>query len=136
MWLSRQQKKAGQEGPIDTGQVTLSDGGVAVELDSERRGLVVYAPGGYRWRPAVGQKVLVLKTGEGHCVMGTPVDGEIPAGEVELSAPGGAQIILKTDGRALLSRDVEVGGKLTVAGEELEEKIRRISAELITNMMG
>ena len=135
MWLSKQQKRAGRETPVETGQVTLSGETVAVELDSERRGLAVYAPGGYRWRPALGQKVLVLKTGEGPCVVGTPAPGGLAEGEVGLEAPGGAAVTLRAGGRVALEEDVEVSGTLTVGGEELEALIRRIAAEVAASML-
>lgn len=135
MWLSRQQKRSERETPVETGEVTLSGETVAVELDSERRGLAVYAPAGYRWRPAPGQKVLVLKTAEGPCVIGTPSGGGLDAGEIGLSADGGAAVTLKTDGRVLLGENVEVSGLLTVGGEELEAKIRRIVVEVVASML-
>lgn len=135
MWLSRQQKRAEREEPVDTGRVTLSGETVAVELDSERRGLAVYAPGGYRWRPRLGQKVLVLKTGEGPCVVGAPVTGTLEEGETGLCADGGAAVTLKTDGRVILGREAQVEETLTVGGEELEAKIRRIAAEVAASML-
>lgn len=136
MWLSKQQKQEGLEQPVDIGEVTMTGETVAVELDSERRGLAVYAPGGYRWRPSVGQKVLVLKTGEGPCVVGAPADGGLGDGEVGLSAPGGASVVLKNDGRVLLEQDVEITKTLTVEGEELKEMIRRIAIEVAASMLG
>ena len=136
MWLSKQQKQEGQETPVDTGEVTMTGDTVAVELDSERRGLAVYAPGGYQWRPSVGQKVLVLKTGEGPCVVGAPAYGGRGEGEIRLSAPGGAIVTLYNDGRVVMSKDAEVTGTLTVEGEELKEMIRRIAIEVVASMVG
>ena len=136
MWLSKQQKQEGQETPVDTGEVTMTGDTVAVELDSERRGLAVYAPGGYQWRPSVGQKVLVLKTGEGPCVVGAPADGGLGEGEVRLSAPGGAKVTLRNDGRVLLGQNAEVAGTLTVEGEELKAMIQRITLEVVASILG
>ena len=70
MWLSRQQKQEPVQPPGGTGEVTLSGDVLAVELESERRRLEVYGPGGLRWKPAVGQKVLVLKAEGDPCVTG------------------------------------------------------------------
>ena len=136
MWLSKQQKQEGQETPVDTGEVTMTGDTVAVELDSERRGLAVYAPGGYQWRPSVGQKVLVLKTGEGPCVVGAPAGGGLGEGEVRLSAPGGAKVTLRNDGRVLLGQNAEVAGTLTVEGEELKAMIQRITLEVVASILG
>lgn len=136
MWLSRQQKRSGQETPVEIGKVTLGGGTVAVELDSERRGLTVYAPGGYCWRPKTGQKVLVLKTAEGPCVVGTPAERTLGEGEAGLAVDGGAEVLLKTDGCVLLGENVEIAGVLTVRGEELEAKIKRIVTETLSSMLG
>lgn len=131
MWLSSQGKGYGREQTAETGAVTLTGETVAVELDSERRGLEVYAPGGYRWRPERGQKVLVVKTTEGACVVGVPSASGVEDGEVGLAADGGAALTLKRDGRVLLEPAVEISGTLTVSGEELEKKIRRIVSEML-----
>lgn len=135
MWLSRQQKRNGQDVPVETGEVTLSGETVAVELDSERRELPVYAPGGYRWRPKPGQKVLVLKTAEGPCVVGTPSAGGLNEGETGMAVEGGAEVVLKEDGLIAMERNVEIGGTLTVGGEELEAKIRRIVSDILAMML-
>lgn len=131
MWLSKQGKENGREQTAETGAVTLCGETVAVELDSERRGLEVYGPGGYRWRPKLGQKVLVLKTAEGVCVVGTPLETGLSEGEVGLAAEGDAAVTLKKDGRILLEGSVEVDGTLTIAGESLENMVQRIVAELM-----
>lgn len=68
MWLSGQQKRPVEWGEGQTGIVTMSEGGTAVLLESERRGLEVYAPAGYRWTPQADQRVLVIRG-----------QGEIPA---------------------------------------------------------
>ena len=124
MWLSRQQKREKEEQAAESGLVTISGETVAVELDSERRGLTVYGPGGYEWRPAAGERVLVIQTREGLCVVGKPCGARLEAGEVGLTAPGGAAVTLKRDGRVLLSGGVEVDGKkiylCMTAGDDAE----------------
>ena len=59
MWLSGQQKRPVDPDEGQTGVVTIGGTRPAVQLDSERRGLEVYSPAGYRWTPQVGQRVLV-----------------------------------------------------------------------------
>lgn len=79
MWLSGQQKRPVDTGEGQTGTVTISEGELAVQLESERRGLEVYSPAGYRWTPKVGQRVLVIKNqGENPCVVGARQDGDRP----------------------------------------------------------
>lgn len=131
MWLSRLGKENNRGRTAETGAVTLTGETVAVELDSERRGLPVFAPGGYHWRPKLGQKVLVLKTEEGACVVGVPSEGAAD-GEVGMTAESGAEVTLGRDGCVRLGPAVEIGGTLTVSGEELEAKIRRIVAEVLS----
>lgn len=91
MWLSGQHKRPADTGEGQTGTVTMREGELAVQLESERRGLEVYAPAGYRWTPRVGQRVLVMKNqGETPCVVGARQDGDVPdevaveAGKVDL----------------------------------------------------
>ena len=91
MWLSGQQKRPNPAGEGQTGTVTISGKGLAVQLDSERRNLELYGPGGYRWTPKVGQRVLVLKNqGEDPCVIGVRQGEDAPervtveAGAVDL----------------------------------------------------
>ena len=75
MWLGQYQRRPNQEGEGQVGRVTIGGEQTAVLLDSERRGLEVYAPGGYRWTPRVDQKVLVIQgRGEIPCVVGVRQD--------------------------------------------------------------
>ena len=86
MWLSEQQKRPVHPDEGQTGVVTIGGTRPAVQLDSERRGLEVYSPAGYRWTPEVGQRVLVLKNpGEAPCVVGAQMEGDAPH-RVELCA--------------------------------------------------
>lgn len=85
MWIAEQGRRRPQaDGTALVGQVTLPGDPAAVYLDGERRELPVYGPGGYVWRPAKDQQVLVLKTGaagEAPCVAGAP------AGRTGISPP-------------------------------------------------
>lgn len=91
MWLSGQHKRPLDNGEGQTGRVTIGGQRPAVQLESERRELEVYAPAGYRWTPQVGQRVLVIKNqGENPCVIGAELAGDQPervelcAGEIDL----------------------------------------------------
>lgn len=66
MWTSdrRKTRQAG-ESWVDWGEVTLEGDPAGAYLDGERRQLAVYGPGGYCWKPALGDRVLVLKAGQG-----------------------------------------------------------------------
>ena len=129
MWLARQQKRDAAEIAGSVGQVTLGGDTPAVELDSERRNLEVYAPGGYRWRPAPGQKVLVLKANGVPCVTGTPSPGGLEPGEVSLESTGGAGIRLDNQGK------VNVTGTLTLDGMELTALVRDLVAQETQKML-
>lgn len=122
MWMAKQQGEQvlGEPG-AELGQVTLSGSPAGVALAGERRNVMVCLPGGYHWAPARGDTVLVVKSGvEGTpCVVGTPLEEDVPPGEVWISAAPGAGIRLKEDGSVLLQGRVEVSGSLVVNGEEM-----------------
>lgn len=128
MWLAKQQKHETEDPPTAVGTVTIGGDTPAVELDSERRDLAVYAPGGYRWRPAPGQKVLVLKADGRPCVAGMPSQGGLEPGEVELDSAGGAKLKLDNSG------NVSVTGTLVVEGTELTQLIRSIVFEILAEL--
>lgn len=120
MWLSENAlgKKEGSGARIGT--ATIGGGAAGVYTDAERRGLGVYGPGGYVWRPRSGQTLLVLKCGgeDGEsCVAGAEAEDAPPDmenGEIYITSSGGASMYLKNDGRILL------GGQLYLNGEKLE----------------
>lgn len=134
MWLSRQQKRPSQAGEGQVGKVTIGGEQTAVMLDSERRGLEVYGPGGYRWRPGVGQKVLVIQgRGEIPCVAGVRVDQEAPE-EVTVESAAGGKLRLDGADAALSGERVELNGQVYVNGETLEELIVRVVAAMLAAM--
>ena len=94
------------------GQTTLSGDPAGAYLDAERRALVVFAPGGYVWRPAVGEEVLVLKQeGENSCVVGVRCGGDLAPGEVLIHAgQGDAAVKLGNDGTVSLMGQVLING--------------------------
>lgn len=119
MWLSGQQRRPAESGEGQIGTVTMSGGGLAVQLDSERRGLELYGPAGYRWTPKVGGKVLVIQgRGETPCVVGTrqgdyvPEKVTIEAGTLDLQA------------------------NVWIRGTPLEEYITATVAQILGEMLG
>lgn len=132
MWTSKPAPRLPSEEPwADTGTVTLGGDPAAVSLGGERRQVPVYAPGGYQWRPAAGDQVLVLKTGaqrESPCVAGVCCQsGELSPGEVCISS-GSGQIRLR-DGR------VDIQGQLWSNGEQLEKLIERLATQIAQDVV-
>ena len=113
MWMGRQLSRRNRETPSDTGVVSAAGEKLCVVSDGELRRLSVYAPGGYRWAPAAGQDVLVLKNG---AVISALQDDTPEPGSVELFAPGGTLIRLKPGGEIEVEGDVTLQGSLQVKG--------------------
>ena len=135
MWLSGQQKRPADCGEGQTGIVTVGGGETAVQLDSERRGLEVYAPAGYRWTPEAGQRVLVIQgQGEIPSIVGVRRDSERPD-SVEVCAKtmdvNGQDVTVKAEGDAVVAgKSIDLQGKVFVNGEWLEDLIARIAARV------
>ena len=116
MWTSeRSRRPRAEEAPAEVGEITLSQGTAGVSLGGERRWAALCCPGGYAWRPAAGDRVLVLKAGEqgeAPCVAGAECGGQwtLEPGEVLIHS-GEASIRLKADGT------VAVTGRMTVNGK-------------------
>jgi len=117
MWLARKEKKAGSRAGAFTGPVTVPGDPAGAWLEGERRGVAVYAPGGYHWVPGQGDEVLVLKAGESGeepCAVGVPSGGTgLRPGEVLITA-GKGSILMRTDGTVAVSGIFSVNG--TVVG--------------------
>lgn len=136
MWLSGQQKRPADFGEGQTGIVTMSGGETAVLLDRERRGLEVYAPGGYHWTPQAGQRALVIQgRGEIPCVVGvrqgggTPDTVSIGARSVGVS---GQNVSLQSGGTSTVAgQRVALQGAVSINGTPLEEYIAQIVAGLL-----
>ena len=136
MWLSGQQKRPVEWGEGQTGIVTMSEGGTAVLLESERRGLEVYAPAGYRWTPQADQRVLVIRgQGEIPAIVGVRQGTPRPdAVDVEAKALtlSGNQVGVSAQGAATVQGGrVNLNGTVYVTGERLEDLIARILAMLV-----
>lgn len=132
MWLSQRRAEARRaETTAETGPVTLGGDPAGVYLSGERRGLPVFSPGGYQWRPAAGQEVLVLKAGadqESPCVVGVRQAGTPEPGETYLFSQGEASTArLRPDG------SLELTGQVSVNGERLEALVRRVVAEMLSS---
>lgn len=130
MWTSSQARAAAmtEERSADLGVVTVGGEEAGVYLNGERRWVRVLSPGGYRWRPAAGETVLVLKTGtdEESCILAAEQahDTQLEPGEVELSGPD-CSVCLSQNGV------IELSGSVTVNGEELSDMIRRIAVSAV-----
>ena len=130
MWLGRYQRRPNQEGEGQVGKVTIGGEQVAVLLDSERRGLEVYGPGGYRWQPRVDQRTLVIQgRGEIPCVVGVRQDQAAPE-QVKVESEDSA-LTLKAEGAELAGGRVDLTGEVYVNGEKLEVLIARIVAMML-----
>ena len=128
MWTSERSRKLPvRECEAEVGLVTLGGDPAGVNLGGERRWLPVYCPGGYAWRPSVGDKVLVLKAGaeqESPCILGVAQDGSsLQPGEVRLSGKGSS---VSLNGNIL-----GLNGQIQVNGTTLEDYIRGIVADVL-----
>ncbi len=129
MWTSeRDRRLMAQEAQAELGVVTLGGDPAAVLLGGERRTLPVCSPGGYSWRPAVGDKVLVIKSGaerEEPCVVGKAQPEErLAPGEVKLSGGGDAGVHVQKSAVDLL-------GEVKVNGVDLVTLIAAIVSEML-----
>jgi hypothetical protein len=117
MWISKQNSQTRpEETTADSGVVTLSGTSLAAYSGGEWRELSLFSPGGVKWKPEVGQQVLLLRLGsEGTpCVAGALCadTGDLAPGEVRLSSKG-ASLTLRNDGT------IELCGQLvTKEGDE------------------
>ena len=127
MWLSQRKNRAGEIQTAQMGRVTLSGDPAGVYLDGERRNLPVFGPGGYCWRPELGEKVLVIKAGadgEEACVAGAGSGGtDLSPGEICIrTADGLAAIRLSPGGAIALTGYVSVNGQTVGPPPEKEEE--------------
>ena len=128
MWTSeRSRRPRAEEAPAEVGEITLSQGTAGVNLGGERRWAALCCPGGYAWRPAAGDRVLVLKAGgerESPFLLGMePPETDLAPGEVRLS--GGDSAI------RLGSGALELTGNIQVNGISLAAYIAQIASSLL-----
>lgn len=127
MWLSEERgRRTCAEPAAEWGTVTVAAPS-AVYLGGERRQVPVCCPGGYTWRPAVGDEVLVLKAGsEGE----QPYILGVTGGAEERLNPGQVRIGSAQCG-VLCGEKLELSGEVAVNGEELESLVRRVVMEVL-----
>ena len=128
MWTSeRSRRPRAEEAPAEVGEITLSQGTAGVNLGGERRWAALCCPGGYAWRPAAGDRVLVLKAGgerESPFLLGMePPETDLAPGEVRLSC-GDSAIRLG-------SGALELTGNIQVNGISLAAYIAQIASSLL-----
>ena len=120
MWLSKQNVNIQGSSAVDVGTVTIPGNSLGVYTDMEQRGVPLYSPGGYFWRPKLGQDLLVIKCGDGGtCAAGTKNAGApsaLASGEVYIRSDGGTSIWLKNSGDIILSGNITVQGNMNVKG--------------------
>jgi phage gp45-like len=122
MWLSERMARAETESKSCAGiaEITIGGAAAAAYSDGESRNLPVVSAGGVLWRPAAGQKVLVIECGDGARVVAGAVQAGLPTdladGEVCVTAASGASIRLKNSGEIIISGNVDVMGTLSVGG--------------------
>ena len=120
MWLSNPKQRPAGEEPGEIGQVTMGGNPAGVYLAGERRNVPIFAPGGYYWRPKLGDAVLVMKAGpeQAPCLIGKEetVHGfRLRPGEILLSAHPSAGILLGTDGSIRLFGVISHNGTVVSA---------------------
>ena len=121
MWLGKQGRLRRESGGAELGVTSIPGTEAAALTGGESRALPVYGPGGCRWVPEVGQRVLVIRGGPGgeeQCVAGA-AQGAAPAalgpGELCLFSGDGA-VILRKDDSVTLRGTVKVEGELLING--------------------
>lgn len=129
MWTSdRGRKRPVEEPAADVGTVTLAEEQAGVYLEGERRWTQVYSPGGYGWRPALGEQVLVLKAGgerESPCIVGRKQPEGLKPGEVVVESGSGKAAV------RLLGSEVGLEGNVTVNGVALQTLIENIVRTIV-----
>lgn len=131
MWTSdRRRERLDRESAADCGAVTLEGDPAGAYLDGERRELGVYGPGGYCWKPALGDQVLVLKAGaqgETPCIAGKRQrDSGLEAGEVSIyNGRQTSGLKLRGDGR------LELEGQVMVNGQNLIRLIQQVVYDIL-----
>ena len=107
MWISRYVTENSFTKDSPSVGVIRAAGGdkVSVSATNEHLGVPVAAPYGIAYRPAVGERSLVLPTEAGDVCIGviTEAQSELQPGELMLCSAGGASIVLKNDGRVLIN---------------------------------
>lgn len=104
MWLNQKLSRDETAETPHTGMVTRVNGRL-VDVSSHIRlaDIPCISTFGAEGMPAVGDTVLVLPTIGGYACIGIQNERPLPEGEVRLTSPGGAELLLKADGSISLN---------------------------------
>lgn len=121
MWLSKKHA-GGRSLAASVGTASIGGEAASAVTQTEQRGLPVFAPGGYCWRPGAGESLLVIKCGEfaDYPVVAAAAQPQAPedmqTGEVCILSAGGAQLWLKNDGSIDITGELRVNGEIVAGG--------------------
>lgn len=121
MWLTEKTALKGTKSEAEVGTVTIGGINPGVMTDREERDISVYTNGGYTWRPKAGDRVLVIKCGDGtSAVVGKQQENEdgIESGEVYIKSEGAA-VKIKNSGEIEIYGRVNILGGLIVNGNAI-----------------
>lgn len=104
MWLSENRKSKNEK--YISGTISLEGEKYGVVGFTEYRGTVLFAPGGYFWKPMLGDRVLAIKSDETDIVGKMCESVDIEPGEVCIRSAGGAEIRLGNDGNIYLRGNI------------------------------
>ena len=104
MWLTSYIIKANEQNAV-RGNVTYSNSDcVNVEGASPYNGMKTVAPYGIKYNPAYGETGVVIPTETGNMLLGvTSFDEDLEQGELKLFSKGGAEILLKNNGKVYIN---------------------------------
>ncbi|HBD85963.1 MAG TPA: hypothetical protein DC001_00885 [Clostridiales bacterium] len=121
MWISEKMARTGEGAGSRPalGEITIGGAPAAAYWDGESRNMPVVSSGGVIWRPAGGQRGLVIECEGGQRVVAGAVQEagrpDLENGEVLIES-GAASIRLKNSGEILIKGRVNIEGELTVGG--------------------
>ena len=122
MWLSKKNASAAENSGAQLGVVTIGGTDIGAYADFEQRGIRLFGPWGYFWKPRAGQELLIVKCRDGQlAAAGTDngnLPGELDSGDICITN-GSASVILKGDGSIKLVGSVNVEGSLEVNGTSI-----------------
>ena len=122
MWLSEVKVRKNEEEASCYGTVTIGGDAPGIYTQSEERDFAVCSAGGFIWRPKAGDKVLVIKTGDGEAVAAGVVNqrgaADMKNGEVYIRSEN-ASVFVRNDGSIEISGDVNIRGSLKINGNEI-----------------
>ena len=106
MWLTSFLNKDSKDTSARMGSVSGVDSkGVNVDASTQHRGLDVVAPFGIAYVPPLGEGAVVVPFDGGEACVGVLSEApeKLERGELMLYSKGGASIVLKNDGSALIN---------------------------------